>query len=168
MDVCCQGLRHTYRTTALEERTVLDIASWQACAGEQVLLRGISGSGKTTLLNILAGLLPPPTGTVRIGGQSLYELRESQRDRLRATTIGYIFQMHHLAPTLTALENVEMPLVFGRQLDGRSGGAPASCWPPCRPERVGALPPSADEHRPTIARGGGACPGGAARAGAGR
>lgn len=120
MDVCCEGLRHTYRTTALEERTVLDIASWQACAGEQVLLRGISGSGKTTLLNILAGLLPPTTGTVRIGGQSLYELRESQRDRLRATTIGYIFQMHHLAPTLTALENVEMPLVFGRQLDGRA------------------------------------------------
>lgn len=116
MDISVEQLRHVYRTPVSEERTVLTIGSWQASAGAHVLLRGISGSGKTTLLNILAGLLPPTAGTVRLGGQSLYALRESERDRLRATNIGYVFQMHHLAPTLSALENVEMPLVFGGQL----------------------------------------------------
>ena len=120
MEVRVEELRHTYRAPALAERTVLEIAAWQAGAGEQVLLRGISGSGKTTLLNILAGLLPPSAGSVWLGGQLLYGLSESQRDRLRAASIGYIFQMHHLAPTLSALENVEMPLVFGGQLGRRA------------------------------------------------
>lgn len=117
MDVVLQQLRYTYAAPGLEARTVLMIDDWQAASGAQILLRGISGSGKTTLLNILAGLLPPTTGLVRCGGQSLYALPEDERDRLRATTIGYIFQMHHLAPTLSALENVEMPLVFGRKLN---------------------------------------------------
>jgi ABC-type lipoprotein export system ATPase subunit len=117
MDIRVEGLRHIYRTPNAEERTVLDIPLWEAPAGEHLLLRGISGSGKTTLLNILAGLLPPTAGAVFLDGQPLYALSESRRDRLRATTIGYIFQMHHLAPTLSALENVEMPLVFGRQLN---------------------------------------------------
>ncbi len=125
MDVLLQQLRHTYTAPDLEARTVLEIDAWQAASGEQILLRGISGSGKTTLLNILAGLLPPTTGVVRCGDQSLYGLRENERDRLRATTIGYIFQMHHLAPTLSALENVEMPLVFGRKLSARERTARA-------------------------------------------
>jgi len=116
MDIQIERLRHAYVAPDLEARTVLDIDAWCAAAGEQVLLRGVSGSGKTTLLNILAGLLPPSVGTVRLGEHTLYTLRESERDRLRATTIGYIFQMHHLAPMLSTLENVEMPLVFGRTL----------------------------------------------------
>lgn len=119
-EIHIEQLRHVYRTPALEERTVLSIDAWQVAAGEQVLLRGISGSGKTTLLNILAGLLPPTTGIVRLGDQSLYSLAESRRDHLRATAIGYIFQMHHLASTLSALENIEMPLVFGRKLRGKA------------------------------------------------
>lgn len=117
MEILVEQLRHTYTAPDLEARTVLEIDAWQALSGEQILLRGISGSGKTTLLNILAGLLPPTTGIVWCGGHSLYGLRENERDRLRATTIGYIFQMHHLAPTLSALENIEMPLVFGRKLN---------------------------------------------------
>jgi len=125
MDVVLQQLRHTYAASGLEARTVLMIDDWQAASGAQILLRGVSGSGKTTLLNILAGLLPPTTGVVRCGGQSLYALPENERDRLRATTIGYIFQMHHLAPTLSALENVEMPLVFGRKLNARARTARA-------------------------------------------
>jgi ABC-type lipoprotein export system ATPase subunit len=125
MEILLEHLRHTYSAPNLEARTVLEIDAWQAASGEQVLLRGISGSGKTTLLNILAGLLPPTTGVVRCGGQSLYALPENERDRLRATTIGYIFQMHHLAPTLSALENVEMPLVFGRKLSARERTARA-------------------------------------------
>mgnify|MGYP005835160513 CR=1 FL=1 len=126
MDVLLQQLRHTYTAPGLEARTVLEIDAWQAASGEQILLRGISGSGKTTLLNILAGLLPPTTGIVRYGAQSLYALHENERDRLRATTIGYIFQMHHLAPTLSAQENIEMPLIFGRKLSARERATRAS------------------------------------------
>jgi ABC-type lipoprotein export system ATPase subunit len=125
MDVQLQQLRHTYAASGLEARTVLMIDDWHAASGAQILLRGVSGSGKTTLLNILAGLLPPTTGVVRCGGQSIYALPENERDRLRATTIGYIFQMHHLAPTLSALENVEMPLVFGRKLNASARTARA-------------------------------------------
>jgi putative ABC transport system ATP-binding protein len=126
MEIRVEQLRHTYRAPALQDRTILDIAAWQVPAGEHVLLRGISGSGKTTLLNILAGLLPPTAGVVWLGSHALYALRESQRDHLRATTIGYIFQMHHLAPTLSAFENVEMPLVFARQMDGSARRARAA------------------------------------------
>ena len=104
---------------------MLNIDVWQVPTGEQVLLRGISGSGKTTLLNILAGLLPPTTGTVWLGGHALYG-SAGERTRLPAReTIGYIFQMHHLAPTLSALENVEMPLVFGRKLNASARRARA-------------------------------------------
>jgi len=110
-----EGLRHTYRGRGLEARTVLDIADWQTQAGAQVLLRGISGSGKTTLLNVLAGLLPPTAGQVWLDEQMIYNLTEAQRDRLRAQRIGYVFQIHLLVPMLSALENVEMPLVFGGQ-----------------------------------------------------
>lgn len=125
MDIRIEQLRHTYQAPGLQDRTVLDIAAWQAPAGAHILVRGISGSGKTTLLNILAGLLTPTAGTVQLGRVDLYGLRESQRDHVRATMIGYVFQMHHLAPTLSALENVEMPLVFGRLLDGSARRARA-------------------------------------------
>lgn len=118
MEIRIENLLHTYTAPDLEARTVLNIGAWQVSPGAQVLLRGVSGSGKTTLLNILAGLLAPTTGAVWLGRQALYTLRESERDHLRATTIGYIFQMHHLAPMLSTLENVEMPLVFGRTLNG--------------------------------------------------
>lgn len=116
MNIRVEALRHTYTGKGLEPRTVLDIPSWSLQAGEQVLLRGISGSGKTTLLNIIAGLLQPTAGQVWLGEQALYTLREAQRDRFRAQQIGYIFQTHLLVPTLTALANVEMPLVFANQL----------------------------------------------------
>lgn len=125
MEISVENLRHTYTAPDLEARTVLEIDAWRAASGEQILLRGISGSGKTTLLNILAGLLPPTTGVVRCDDRSLYSLSENARDLLRATTIGYIFQMHHLAPTLSALENVEMPLVFGRKLNASARTARA-------------------------------------------
>lgn len=115
MKIRVEGVRHIYRGRGLEERTVLDIDHWQVLAGAQVLLRGISGSGKTTLLNVLAGLLPPTAGQVWLGEQMIYHLTEAQRDRLRAQRIGYVFQIHLLVPTLSALENVEMPLVFGGQ-----------------------------------------------------
>ncbi len=112
MSLIVENLKHVYASPGLAERSVLDIPSWRVEAGEQVLLRGISGSGKTTLLNILAGLLRPTTGEVVVDGYRLFAHSEAKRDRFRAGRIGYVFQMHHLIPTLSAQENVEMPLIF--------------------------------------------------------
>ena len=126
MNIRIENLRHTYASEGLQARTVLDIGRWQAHQSEQVLLRGISGSGKTTFLNVVSGLLPPTEGEVWLDESAIYDLHEAERDRLRARRIGYVFQIHLLVPTLTAVENVEMPLVFARELaaaDRRSRAA---------------------------------------------
>src|SRR2546423_12915672 len=82
--------------------------------GEFVALRGRSGSGKTTLLNILIGLDDPTSGQVFILGRDMAMLGEAERARLRRESIGMMFQNAHLFPSLTALENVEMPLRLAR------------------------------------------------------
>lgn len=79
-------------------------------AGEFVVLRGRSGSGKTTLLNILTGLDNPTAGSVSVLGHDLGTMRESARAHLRSHSIGMMFQNAHLFPSLTAQENVEIPL----------------------------------------------------------
>lgn len=88
-----------------------------------VAIVGPSGSGKTTLLGLLAGLDEPTVGTVEIDGQDLSRLTEDGRARFRAEKVGFVFQTFHLLPTLTALENVLVPM----ELVGapRSNGAPA-------------------------------------------
>jgi putative ABC transport system ATP-binding protein len=82
--------------------------------GEFVALRGRSGSGKTTLLNILIGLDDPSLGQVYILGRDLATLREVARARLRRESIGMMFQNAHLFPSLTAMENVEIPVRLAR------------------------------------------------------
>jgi putative ABC transport system ATP-binding protein len=76
--------------------------------GEMVAVMGPSGSGKSTLLNMLGGLDRPTSGQVLMGGQDLATVRNL--DRFRAQTVGFVFQLHNLLPTLTALENVEVPM----------------------------------------------------------
>lgn len=78
-------------------------------AGERVALTGPSGSGKSTLLNCLCGIEPLDSGAIRIAGQDLSVMSQSDIDRVRRESIGYVFQSFHLLPTLTALENVELP-----------------------------------------------------------
>ena len=82
--------------------------------GEFVALRGRSGSGKTTLLNILVGLDSPTQGIVRVLERDLGKMNESERARLRRESIGIMFQNAHLFPSLTAQENVEIPLRLAR------------------------------------------------------
>lgn len=115
MSIHIDHLTHTYRSAAADERPVLDIERWHIEPGEQILLRGVSGSGKTTLFNVMTGLLQPTQGQVWYDDLSLYSLSEAERDRFRARNIGYIFQNHFLLETMTAAENVEMPLAFARQ-----------------------------------------------------
>jgi ABC-type lipoprotein export system ATPase subunit len=86
-------------------------------AGEFVSIVGPSGSGKSTLLNMLGALDRPTSGEVIINGTSLAKVRDL--DRFRSTTIGFVFQIHNLIPTLTALENVEVPMYETRLSGGK-------------------------------------------------
>jgi len=86
----------------------------EARAGEVVVLRGRSGSGKTTLLNLLAGLDTPTAGRIIFLGRAITAMSQGQRDRLRRSEIGMVFQTTALFPFLSALENVEVALRIGR------------------------------------------------------
>lgn len=90
--------------------TVLDDVDLEIAEGEVVAVLGPSGSGKTTLLGLLAGLDRPSRGDVEIDGIPFSNLDEEERALLRASKLGFIFQSFHLLPTLTALENVLVPL----------------------------------------------------------
>ena len=80
--------------------------------GEFVCLMGPSGSGKSTLLNMIGGLDRPTKGTIKVAGRDTASLTESQFAALRHDTIGFIFQSYNLIPFLSAVENVELPLMF--------------------------------------------------------
>jgi putative ABC transport system ATP-binding protein len=90
--------------------TILDGVSLDVEPGQFVAITGPSGSGKSTLLGLVAGLDRPTAGSVRVDGVELASLDEDALARLRLAKIGYIFQSFHLIPTLTALENVAVPL----------------------------------------------------------
>lgn len=91
---------------------VLDIAAFQVEEGERVFLRGPSGSGKSTLLGLIAGVLAPQSGTIRVLGEDMSALSPPRRDRLRADHVGVIFQMFNLVPYLSVTGNVLLPLRF--------------------------------------------------------
>jgi putative ABC transport system ATP-binding protein len=95
--------------------TILSEVDLEIQAGEAVAIRGPSGSGKSTLLGQLAGLDAPTRGTVYLLGQDLSSLDEDGKAALRAGKVGFVFQMFHLLPGLTALENVELALELANQ-----------------------------------------------------
>jgi putative ABC transport system ATP-binding protein len=101
------------------ERTVevLRDVSLEVPARQFVAIAGPSGSGKSTLLGLMAGLDRPTAGTIEVAGRDLARLGEDALARFRGETIGYVFQAFHLIPTLTALENVAVPLELAGQRD---------------------------------------------------
>lgn len=104
---------------------VVDIESLRVANAERIFLRGPSGSGKSTLLSLLAGVVAPREGTVRVLGKDLGTLGSAARDRFRADHIGFIFQMFNLIPYLSVVENVCLPCGFSprrKERAEREGG----------------------------------------------
>ncbi|MBN1887378.1 MAG: ABC transporter ATP-binding protein [Thermoflexales bacterium] len=110
-------LTKIYGSNHVAQVHALDGVSFRIHAGEFVAVMGPSGSGKSTLLNMLGALDKPSSGQVIINGQDMGKLRNL--DRFRARTVGFVFQLHNLIPTLTAAENVEVPMQ-GQGLRGRA------------------------------------------------
>lgn len=114
-----QRLTKTYAVAGGGGLTVLKEVSFELMAGASLAIVGPSGSGKTTLLGLCAGLDQPSSGTVELAGQSIGVLSEDARALMRNAHVGFVFQNFQLIPTLTALENVLVPV----ELRGQGGAA---------------------------------------------
>lgn len=110
-------LKKSYITPEGGQHWVVDVPEFSLAEKAQVALSGESGSGKTTLLNLIAGILKPDSGVITVAGQEMSALNEPGRDRLRASTIGYIFQTFNLLQGYTCLENVLLGMSFGAGVD---------------------------------------------------
>src|SRR5258706_12478888 len=148
-----QRLTKSYRTNS-GELTVLKDISFVLGPGATCSILGPSGSGKTTLLGLCAGLDLPTSGHVCLNGIALDEIGEDERARVRNQLVGFVFQSFQLIPTLTALENITVPMELrgdrtarqqGLELLDRAG----------LPDPVSHLPtqlPGADQHSAALAR----------------
>jgi putative ABC transport system ATP-binding protein len=114
----CASLTRTYASGG-REIAVLKAITFDLEPGGFLAIVGPSGSGKSTLLGLLAGLDRPTSGRVSLDGHDLSALTEDERAKLRADRVGFVFQSFHLIPTLTARENIQVPLEL-RGEDGRA------------------------------------------------
>jgi putative ABC transport system ATP-binding protein len=107
----CRGISKSYHkgATVVNPLEALDL---DVAKGEFLALMGPSGSGKTTLLNLLSGIDSPTSGSLIIAGTEISKLSRRDLTKWRANHVGYIFQLYHLVPILTAFENVELPLLL--------------------------------------------------------
>ncbi len=108
----CEGVRKSF-SEAGRTLEILQGVDLHVARGETLSIVGASGAGKTTLLQVLGGLDSPTSGKVSVDGQSIHDLSERARGRLRNRAVGFVYQFHHLLPEFSALENVAMPLLVG-------------------------------------------------------
>lgn len=128
MNITCPDLNHILSVSNLSkvyksgngQLTVLDDISFQVAEGSSVAIVGPSGSGKTTLLGLCAGLDQASGGSIVLNGINLNQLDEDQRALVRNQHVGFIFQNFQLLPTLTALENIMVPLELRRDKNARA------------------------------------------------
>jgi len=110
------SLNNVVKTYSLGKESAVravDGVSLEVAEGEFVVITGRSGSGKTTLLNLAAGLTTPDSGGITVDGVDLWGLSDGDRSELRSEKIGFVFQFPSLLPSLTSLENVMLPTMFG-------------------------------------------------------
>jgi ABC-type lipoprotein export system ATPase subunit len=108
-----QALKKSFRAPDGSTLAVIDIPEFSLQSGEQMALAGPSGSGKTTFLHLIAGILTPDSGSIRVDNTEIAGMPEHRRDRVRAHCIGYIFQSFNLLQGFTCLENVLLGMAFG-------------------------------------------------------
>lgn len=111
------GLKKSFATPDGVMQVVIKVPEFTLEERAQVALRGESGFGKTTLLHLIAGILKADEGSIELAGQEVSALDEASRDRLRASSLGYIFQTFNLLPAFTCLENVLLGMSFGPGAD---------------------------------------------------
>lgn len=109
----CSNLSKTF-IDGKRQLTVLHDVTFKIPHAAQIAIMGRSGSGKSTLLQLLGGLDIPSAGRVIINGQDIQSLNEAELARWRNKSIGFIYQMHHLLPEFTALENIALPLLIAK------------------------------------------------------
>ena len=106
-----RGLTKRYRVAAGDVHALRE-TTWQVDKGAAAAIMGPSGCGKTTLLNLLGGVDRPSSGTIHIDGQDLTAMNERSLERHRLTRVGFVFQFFNLIPSITAFENIELPMVM--------------------------------------------------------
>jgi len=119
MMIVVRSLVKTMRNGPRQVEIIRDI-SFDVASRQFVAIMGPSGSGKSTLLGLMAGLDAPTSGTVAIDGVEITSLRENELAQLRGKKLGFVFQSYHLIPTLTAFENVLLPMEFSGGSNGAS------------------------------------------------
>src|SRR5215468_6401166 len=116
VNVSVSGVSKRYKTAA-EEVHALRESSWQVRTGDAVAIMGPSGCGKTTLLNLLGGVDRPTAGTILIDDQDLTQMNERALETHRLRRVGFVFQFFNLIPSITAFENLELPMVMAGMPD---------------------------------------------------
>ncbi|HEX2915499.1 MAG TPA: ABC transporter ATP-binding protein [Chloroflexia bacterium] len=111
----CRNISKEVKVNREQKLTILHGVDFQVNQGEMVAIVGASGSGKTTMLGIIGGLDTPSQGQVLINGQDISKMKEKELARVRNKTIGFVFQFFNLVPTLSALENVMLPIQFDKK-----------------------------------------------------
>ena len=115
--VSVRGASKRYQVAAGEVHALRD-SSWDVAKGDAVAIMGPSGCGKTTLLNLLGGVDRPSGGSILIDGQDVANMNERALETHRLRRVGFVFQFFNLIPSITALENIELPMVMAGTPDG--------------------------------------------------
>jgi putative ABC transport system ATP-binding protein len=147
------AVRHVRKSFDDGRIRALDDVSLEVAAGELVALTGPSGCGKSTLLNLIGALDRPDAGEIVVAGEDVTRLENPSR--YRAETVGFVFQFHNLITTLTALENVQMPMLGGRRRAARERRARELLDEVGLGKRSGSYPPTlsgGERQRVAIAR----------------
>lgn len=119
VDVVVSGASKTYRTPA-EEVQALKHVDWRVTPGQAAAIMGPSGCGKSTLLNLLGGVDRPTAGRVQVDGQDVGSMDERALETYRLRKVGFVFQFFNLIPSISAVENIELPMIMAGQVEAQA------------------------------------------------